>query len=58
MKKVGDAFFHNGALGLSTASTAGVDTGFNREPGGTLNSMTRGGKNHQANPAMPWPTEP
>ncbi|MFD4235388.1 RHS repeat-associated core domain-containing protein, partial [Streptomyces sp. NPDC058542] len=25
---------------------AGVDTGFNREPGGTLNSMTRGGKNH------------
>ncbi|MFF3094355.1 hypothetical protein [Streptomyces cyaneofuscatus] len=23
-----------------------MDTGFNREPGGTLNSMTRGGKNH------------
>ncbi|MFJ9621959.1 RHS repeat-associated core domain-containing protein [Streptomyces sp. NPDC101181] len=44
--KLGDTFFHNGPLGLSAASTAGIDTGFNREPGGTLNSMTRGGKNH------------
>ncbi|MFJ6317107.1 RHS repeat-associated core domain-containing protein [Streptomyces californicus] len=44
--KLGDTFFHNGPLGLSATSTAGVDTGFNREPGGTLNSMTRGGKNH------------
>ncbi|CAM5360108.1 hypothetical protein SCALM49S_00194 [Streptomyces californicus] len=43
--KLGDTFFHNGPLGLSATSTAGVDTGFNREPGGTLNSMTRG-KNH------------
>ncbi len=41
--KLGDTFFHNGPLGLSATSTAGVDTGFNREPGGTLNSMTRGG---------------
>ncbi|MFE3676058.1 RHS repeat-associated core domain-containing protein [Streptomyces griseus] len=44
--KLGDTFFHNGPLGLAATSTAGVDTGFNREPGGTLNSMTRGGKNH------------
>ncbi|MFG2923223.1 RHS repeat-associated core domain-containing protein [Streptomyces sp. NPDC048305] len=44
--KLGETFFHNGPLGLSATSTAGVDTGFNREPGGTLNSMTRGGKNH------------
>ncbi|MEV1049233.1 RHS repeat-associated core domain-containing protein [Streptomyces sp. NPDC049916] len=44
--RLGDTFFHNGPLGLSATSTAGVDTGFNREPGGTLNSMTRGGKNH------------
>ncbi|MGR8008505.1 RHS repeat-associated core domain-containing protein [Streptomyces hypolithicus] len=44
--KLGDTFFHNGPLGLSAASTAGVDSGFNREPGGTLNSMTRGGKNY------------
>ncbi|MFJ3969188.1 RHS repeat-associated core domain-containing protein [Streptomyces parvus] len=44
--KLGDTFFHNGPLGLSATSTAGVDTGFNREPGGTLNSVTRGGKNH------------
>ncbi|MFI1532379.1 RHS repeat-associated core domain-containing protein [Streptomyces griseus] len=44
--KLGDTFFHNGPLGLAATSTAGVATGFNREPGGTLNSMTRGGKNH------------
>ncbi|MEW1611443.1 MULTISPECIES: RHS repeat-associated core domain-containing protein [unclassified Streptomyces] len=44
--KLGDTFFHNGPLGLSATSTAGVDTGFNREPGGKLNSMTRGGKNY------------
>ncbi|MVO86417.1 RHS repeat protein [Streptomyces sp. p1417] len=42
--RLGDTFFHNGPLGLSAKSTAGVDTGFNREPGGTLNSMTTGGK--------------
>ncbi|WP_309051102.1 RHS repeat-associated core domain-containing protein [Streptomyces sp.] len=44
--KLGDTFFHNGPLGLSAKSTGGVDTGFNREPGGTLNSMTTGGKSY------------
>ncbi|MEU0127683.1 RHS repeat-associated core domain-containing protein [Streptomyces sp. NPDC006289] len=44
--KLGDTYFHNGPIGLAGTSTAGVDTGFNREPGGTLNSMTRGGKNY------------
>ncbi|ROQ59131.1 RHS repeat-associated protein [Streptomyces sp. 840.1] len=44
--KLGETFFHNGPIGLAATSTAGVDTGFNREPGGTLNSMTRGGKNY------------
>ncbi|MFH8791941.1 RHS repeat-associated core domain-containing protein [Streptomyces sp. NPDC017941] len=44
--RLGDTFFHNGPLGLSAKSTAGVDTGFNREPGGTLNSMTTGGKSY------------
>ncbi len=42
--RLGDTHFHNGPLGLSAASTAGADTGFNREPGGTLHSMTREGK--------------
>ncbi|MFF1447711.1 RHS repeat-associated core domain-containing protein [Streptomyces sp. NPDC058274] len=42
--KLGDTYFHNGPLGLSAKTTAGVDMGFNREPGGTLNSMTTGGK--------------
>ncbi|WP_374206441.1 RHS repeat-associated core domain-containing protein [Streptomyces sp. WAC04114] len=44
--KLGDTFFHNGPLGLSAKTTAGVDMGFNREPGGTLNSMTTGGKSY------------
>ncbi|WLQ45218.1 RHS repeat-associated core domain-containing protein [Streptomyces laculatispora] len=44
--KLGDTFFHNGPIGLAGTSTAGIDTGFNREPEGTLNSMTRGGKNY------------
>lgn len=45
--KLGDAFFHNEPVGLSATSTAGMDTGFNREPGAILNSMTREeGKNH------------
>ncbi|AZM56163.1 Wall-associated protein [Streptomyces sp. WAC 01529] len=44
--KLGDTFFHNGPLGLSATSTGGTDTGFNREPGGTLNSMTRDGKTY------------
>ncbi|WP_435897588.1 RHS repeat-associated core domain-containing protein [Streptomyces albidoflavus] len=41
---LGDTFFHNGPLGLAATSTAGADTGFTREPGGTLNSMTAKGK--------------
>ncbi|MFD9323883.1 RHS repeat-associated core domain-containing protein [Streptomyces sp. NPDC060053] len=43
---LGDTYFHNGPLGLAAKSTAGVDMGFNREPGGTLNSMTTGGKTY------------
>ncbi|WP_444545478.1 RHS repeat-associated core domain-containing protein [Streptomyces xanthochromogenes] len=42
--KLGQTTFHNGPLGLSAETTGTVDTGFNREPGGTLNSMTTGGK--------------
>ncbi|MEW2319497.1 RHS repeat-associated core domain-containing protein [Streptomyces bauhiniae] len=44
--KLGDTLFHNGPLGLSAKTTAGTDMGFNREPGGTLNSMTTGGKSY------------
>ncbi|SDC65599.1 RHS repeat-associated core domain-containing protein [Streptomyces prasinopilosus] len=44
--KLGDTFFHNGPLGLSAKTAAGVDMGFNREPGGTLNSMTTGGSSY------------
>ncbi|MFH0180365.1 RHS repeat-associated core domain-containing protein [Streptomyces cacaoi] len=43
---LGDTYFHNGPLGLSAKSAAGTDMGFNREPGGTLNSMTTGGKTY------------
>ncbi|OQQ13671.1 Wall-associated protein [Streptomyces sp. M41(2017)] len=44
--QLGDTVFHNGPLGLSAKTTAGADMGFNREPGGTLNSMTTGGKTY------------
>ncbi|GAA5072401.1 hypothetical protein GCM10023336_59160 [Streptomyces similanensis] len=44
--KLGDTLFHNGPLGLSAKSTAFVGMGFNREPGGTLNSMKTGGKSY------------
>ncbi|MGW3852713.1 RHS repeat-associated core domain-containing protein, partial [Streptomyces fagopyri] len=44
--RLGDTVFHNGPLGLSAKTTAGADMGFNREPGGTLNSMTSGGKTY------------
>ncbi|MEU8470574.1 RHS repeat-associated core domain-containing protein [Streptomyces sp. NPDC029006] len=44
--KLGDTVFHNGPLGLSAKTTAGADMGFNREPGGTLNSMTTGGRSY------------
>src|SRR6478735_9846785 len=43
---LGDTLFHNGSLGLSATSMAGVGKGFNREPGGTLNSMTTGGTSY------------
>ncbi|MFG2723096.1 RHS repeat-associated core domain-containing protein [Streptomyces sp. NPDC048416] len=42
--QLGQTTFHNGPLGFSAETTGGVDSGFNREPGGTLNSMTTGGR--------------
>ncbi|MEU9171897.1 RHS repeat-associated core domain-containing protein [Streptomyces sp. NPDC048420] len=42
--KLGSTWFHHTALGLASTTTDGVDTGFIREPAGTLNSMTTGGK--------------
>ncbi|MGW1958556.1 DUF6531 domain-containing protein [Streptomyces sp. NPDC001920] len=42
--KLGSTWFHHTALGLASTTTNGVDTGFIREPAGTLNSMTTGGK--------------
>ncbi|WP_405517551.1 hypothetical protein [Streptomyces canus] len=42
--KLGSAWFHHTALGLASTTTNGLDTGFIREPTGTLNSMTTGGK--------------
>ncbi|GAA1351631.1 hypothetical protein GCM10009612_08730 [Streptomyces beijiangensis] len=42
--RLGDTDFHNGPIGLSAQTTDGADMGFIREPGGTLNSMTAGGK--------------
>ncbi|MFG2690842.1 RHS repeat-associated core domain-containing protein [Streptomyces sp. NPDC048405] len=44
--KLGSTWFHHTALGLASTTTDGVDTGFIREPAGTLNSMTTGGKSH------------
>ncbi|MFC8201655.1 RHS repeat-associated core domain-containing protein [Streptomyces sp. NPDC057298] len=42
--RLGDTYYHPGPIGLAAETTAGVDTGFVREPAGTLNSMTRDGK--------------
>ncbi|MER7719673.1 RHS repeat-associated core domain-containing protein [Streptomyces flaveolus] len=42
--RLDDTYFHPGPIGLAAETTAGVDTGFVREPAGTLNSMTRSGK--------------
>ncbi|MGW0131584.1 RHS repeat-associated core domain-containing protein [Streptomyces sp. NPDC003299] len=42
--KLGPTWFHHTALGLASTTTNGIDTGFIREPAGTLNSMTTGGK--------------
>ncbi|NYV73291.1 hypothetical protein HW445_02925 [Streptomyces sp. UH6] len=44
--RLGDTFFRNGPPGLSAKTTGGVDMSFNREPGGTLNSMPTGGKSY------------
>ncbi|MFF9131525.1 RHS repeat-associated core domain-containing protein [Streptomyces sp. NPDC014806] len=44
--KMGPTWFHHTALGLASTTTNGVDTGFIREPAGTLNSMTTGGKSY------------
>ncbi|MFG3155363.1 RHS repeat-associated core domain-containing protein [Streptomyces sp. NPDC048219] len=44
--KLGVTWFHHTALGLASTTTNGVDTGFIREPAGTLNSMTTGGKSY------------
>ncbi|MFD3515441.1 RHS repeat-associated core domain-containing protein [Streptomyces sp. NPDC058657] len=42
----GDTTMHNGPLGLSGKTDPTGDMGFNREPTGTLNSMTTGGKSY------------
>ncbi|WP_446696829.1 RHS repeat-associated core domain-containing protein [Streptomyces lonarensis] len=44
--RLGDTHFHHGPLGLSATTTDEADTGFVREPGGTLNSFTRDGRSH------------
>ncbi|MCS0606465.1 DUF6531 domain-containing protein [Streptomyces sp. LP11] len=44
--RLGDTVFHNGPLGLSGQTTAGKDTEFIREPGGTLNSASTGGASY------------
>ncbi|MEU0914591.1 RHS repeat-associated core domain-containing protein [Streptomyces althioticus] len=44
--KLGETWFHHTALGLASTTTNGMDTGFIREPAGTLNSMTTGGKSY------------
>ncbi|MFJ6088319.1 RHS repeat-associated core domain-containing protein [Streptomyces sp. NPDC092369] len=42
--KLSSTGFHQTALGLASTTTNSVDTGFIREPAGTLNTMTTGGK--------------
>ncbi|MGW1466572.1 RHS repeat-associated core domain-containing protein [Streptomyces sp. NPDC002308] len=44
--KLGDTWFHQTQLGLVSTTTGTTDTGFVREPAGTLNSMTRSGKSY------------
>ncbi|MFF0026605.1 RHS repeat-associated core domain-containing protein [Streptomyces sp. NPDC005496] len=44
--RLGGTTFHNGPLGLSGQTTAGKDTEFIREPNGTLNSLSTGGRSH------------
>ncbi|MFF9131528.1 RHS repeat-associated core domain-containing protein [Streptomyces sp. NPDC014806] len=43
---MGPTWFHHTALGLASTTTNGIDTGFIREPAGTLNSMTTGRNSH------------
>ncbi|GAA4798846.1 RHS repeat-associated core domain-containing protein [Streptomyces ziwulingensis] len=42
--RLGGTTFHNGPLGLSGQTAAGKDTEFVREPDGTLNSLSTGGR--------------
>ncbi|MFC8829669.1 RHS repeat-associated core domain-containing protein [Streptomyces sp. NPDC057137] len=44
--KLAGTWFHSTALGLSGTTTGSSDTGFIREPAGTLNSMRTGGKSY------------
>ncbi|MEG8274870.1 RHS repeat-associated core domain-containing protein [Streptomyces sp. AHA2] len=44
--RLGGTVFHNGPLGLSGQTTAGADTEFVREPGGTLNSLVTAGRSY------------
>ncbi|MCQ0025056.1 DUF6531 domain-containing protein [Streptomyces somaliensis DSM 40738] len=44
--KLADTTFHHTALGLTGTTTAGTDTGFIREPAGTLNSVRNAGKSY------------
>ncbi|GAA1357986.1 RHS repeat-associated core domain-containing protein [Streptomyces beijiangensis] len=44
--RIGDTWFHQTQTGLAAATTGDTDTGFIREPAGTLNSMTRDGKSY------------
>ncbi|MFJ3767239.1 RHS repeat-associated core domain-containing protein [Streptomyces sp. NPDC090082] len=44
--KLGGTTFHHTALGLTGTTTAGADTGFIREPAGTLNSVRSAGKSY------------
>lgn len=51
--KLGSTWFHHTALGLASTTTNGTDTGFIREPAGTLNSMTTGGSPTTTSPTPP-----
>ncbi|WP_347560681.1 RHS repeat-associated core domain-containing protein [Streptomyces sp. AcH 505] len=44
--QLGTTAFHTTALGMTGTTTGGADTGFIREPAGTLNSMRAGGNSY------------
>ncbi|MFF6958166.1 RHS repeat-associated core domain-containing protein [Streptomyces sp. NPDC008317] len=44
--RLGATTFHNGPEGLAASTTAGTDTGYTRDPQGTLNSMRTGGTSY------------